>query len=217
MMAVVAYSHLVTMIMRRRGYGIVVSAVVSHRRFRRARQLAVVRVDHLLRHTRTVDVDRVHHVGARLVERLPRAHRAGAGARRVPRRGSGGRVLRRVPRRLGCVPPVVTGRVDHPGAHVVHLQHPARLRTAADDSAFLFCAASLVYLLAHRVARLETSSGWLTADIERGSRWLLRAGIALAAVAVLGGVLIGPRLPTANDSAHHRLARRRRTAGRARV
>jgi transglutaminase-like putative cysteine protease len=68
-------------------------------------------------------------------------------------------------------------------------------------SAFLFCAASLVYLLAHRVARLESSSGWLTADIERGSRWLLRAGVALAAVAVLGGVIIGPRLPTANDSA----------------
>jgi transglutaminase-like putative cysteine protease len=68
-------------------------------------------------------------------------------------------------------------------------------------SAFLFCATSLIYLLAHRVARLETSSGWLTADIERGSSWLLRAGIALTAVAVLGGVFIGPRLPTANDSA----------------
>jgi transglutaminase-like putative cysteine protease len=68
-------------------------------------------------------------------------------------------------------------------------------------SAFAFCAATLVYLLAHRVARLETSSGWLTADIERGSRWLLRAGAALSAVAVLGGVIIGPRLPSANDDA----------------
>jgi len=68
-------------------------------------------------------------------------------------------------------------------------------------SAFVFCSACLVYLLAHRVARLETSSGWLTADIARGSRWLLRAGIALAAVAVVGGVLIGPRLPTAADDA----------------
>lgn len=68
-------------------------------------------------------------------------------------------------------------------------------------SAFAFCAASLVFLLAHRVARLETSSGWLTADIERGSRWLLRAGTALAAVAVVGGVVIGPRLPSANDDA----------------
>jgi transglutaminase-like putative cysteine protease len=68
-------------------------------------------------------------------------------------------------------------------------------------SAFLFCAASLVYLLAHRVARLETSSGWLTADIDRGSQWLFRAGTALAAVAVIGGVVVGPRLPTANDSA----------------
>jgi transglutaminase-like putative cysteine protease len=67
-------------------------------------------------------------------------------------------------------------------------------------SAFLFCAASLLYLLAHRVARLETSSGWLTADIERGSRWLFRAGTALAAVAVLGGVVVGPRLPTADDA-----------------
>lgn len=68
-------------------------------------------------------------------------------------------------------------------------------------SAFLFCGASLWFLLAHRVARLETSSGWLTADIERGSRWLFRAGAALAAIAVLGGVIVGPRLPTANDSA----------------
>ena len=68
-------------------------------------------------------------------------------------------------------------------------------------SAFLFCAASLWFLLAHRVARLETSSGWLTADIERGSRWLFRAGAALAAVAVIGGVIVGPRLPTANDGA----------------
>jgi transglutaminase-like putative cysteine protease len=67
-------------------------------------------------------------------------------------------------------------------------------------SAFVFCAASLVYLLVHRVARLETSSGWLTADIERGSRWLFRAGATLAAVAVIGGVVVGPRLPTANDS-----------------
>jgi hypothetical protein len=67
-------------------------------------------------------------------------------------------------------------------------------------SAFLFCAASLVYLLAHRVARLETSSGWLTADIDRGSRWLFRAGTSLAAVAVIGGVVVGPRLPTANDT-----------------
>jgi transglutaminase-like putative cysteine protease len=68
-------------------------------------------------------------------------------------------------------------------------------------SAFVFCAACLVFLLAHRVARLETSSGWLTADIARGSQWLLRAGIALATVAVIGGVVIGPRLPTANDDA----------------
>jgi transglutaminase-like putative cysteine protease len=68
-------------------------------------------------------------------------------------------------------------------------------------SAFAFCAASLFFLLAHRVARLETSSGWLTADIERGSRWLFRAGTALAAVAVVGGVVVGPRLPTANDTA----------------
>jgi transglutaminase-like putative cysteine protease len=68
-------------------------------------------------------------------------------------------------------------------------------------SAFLFCAASVAFLLVHRVARLETSSGWLTADVERGSRWLFRAGAALAVVAVVGGVVIGPRLPTANDDA----------------
>jgi transglutaminase-like putative cysteine protease len=68
-------------------------------------------------------------------------------------------------------------------------------------SAVLFAAAALVFVLVHRVARLEGRSGWLTADVEPGGRALLRAGGALAVLAVLGGVVVGPRLPGAGDDA----------------
>jgi hypothetical protein len=47
-------------------------------------------------------------------------------------------------------------------------------------SAVVFAAASLAFVLVHRVARLEGRSGWLTTDVEPGGRSLLRAGGALA-------------------------------------
>ncbi len=103
-----------------------------HHRLHRPRQLVVVRVEHLLRRAGTVDVDGLHHLGARLVERVPRAHRASASTSRVPRRRGGRRLLRGVPRRLGRVPAVVTDRVDHSRAHLVHLQHVAGFRATAD-------------------------------------------------------------------------------------
>ena len=68
-------------------------------------------------------------------------------------------------------------------------------------SAVLFSAAVLAFVLVHRVARLETRSGWLTTDVEPGGRALLRVGSALAALAVLGGVVVGPRLPGADAPA----------------
>ena len=132
LMAVVAYSHLATLIMRRRGYGIVASAVVCTAGF-------VVLASWLWFASSTFfgipepsTWTAFTTLGARLVERVPRAHRAGTGAIRLPRRGSRGRLLRRVPGRLGCLPPVVTGRVADPRPDLVHLQHPARLRTTTD-------------------------------------------------------------------------------------
>jgi len=64
-----------------------------------------------------------------------------------------------------------------------------------------FIASVLVFLLAHRVARLEGGPGWLTAEVGRGSRAMLRTGAALCALAVAGGVVVGPRLPGAHDTA----------------
>jgi transglutaminase-like putative cysteine protease len=68
-------------------------------------------------------------------------------------------------------------------------------------SAVLFGLAALLFVLTQRVAVLELRAGWLTGERERGSQRLLRAGAALAVVAVLGGVIIGPRLPGAADAA----------------
>lgn len=68
-------------------------------------------------------------------------------------------------------------------------------------SAVAFAGAVLVFMLVQRVARLELTSGWLSADVERGSRWLLRTGAALSVLAVFGGIVVGPRLPGADDAA----------------
>jgi transglutaminase-like putative cysteine protease len=69
------------------------------------------------------------------------------------------------------------------------------------DSAAIFLAALMGFLLLHRIARQETSAGWLTADIDRGSQAGLRTGAALTAVALLAGVLLGPHLPGADSTA----------------
>jgi transglutaminase-like putative cysteine protease len=69
------------------------------------------------------------------------------------------------------------------------------------SSALLFATAALIFVLAQRLARLETTAGWITADMERGSAWLVRTGAALSVLAVLGGAFLGPRLPGADDPA----------------
>lgn len=66
-------------------------------------------------------------------------------------------------------------------------------------SAVLFAAAVLLFIIAHRAARLELTAGWLTGDLARGGSWLLRTGAAISAVAIAAGVVIGPRLPGAEQ------------------
>ena len=68
-------------------------------------------------------------------------------------------------------------------------------------SSVIFAAALLGFLLCHRIARQETSAGWLTADIQRGSRSMANTGLVLAAVAVLAGGLLAPKLPGASSPA----------------
>jgi transglutaminase-like putative cysteine protease len=65
------------------------------------------------------------------------------------------------------------------------------------DSSAVFLASILGFLLLHRTARQETSAGWLTADIDRGSQAGLRAGAALTGAALAFGVVLGPVLPGA--------------------
>jgi len=65
------------------------------------------------------------------------------------------------------------------------------------DSSAVFLASVLGFLLLHRTARQETSAGWLTADIDRGSQAGLRAGAALTAGALAFGIILGPVLPGA--------------------
>jgi transglutaminase-like putative cysteine protease len=77
-------------------------------------------------------------------------------------------------------------------------------------SAALFIAALLLFLLLHRIARQESSSGWLTSERpDAGARQPVRSGrhgpiilgTALVATAVLAGTIVGPRLPGAGSPA----------------
>jgi transglutaminase-like putative cysteine protease len=65
----------------------------------------------------------------------------------------------------------------------------------------LFVAAALAFLLVHRVTRQQSSAGWVSEDVRRGTNALLRAGGALAIVAVIAAMIIGPNLPQAHSAA----------------
>ncbi|MDY7101372.1 MAG: DUF3488 and transglutaminase-like domain-containing protein [Actinomycetota bacterium] len=80
----------------------------------------------------------------------------------------------------------------------------ASLLGAEDDRIILtvlFLAALLGFLLLHRVARQEASTGWIQGDAVRGSRALLRLGALLIVVALAAGVAFGPALPGAEADA----------------
>jgi transglutaminase-like putative cysteine protease len=63
----------------------------------------------------------------------------------------------------------------------------------------VFVATALAFILVHSVAKRETSAGWLSSDVDRGSRALLRVGALIAIVAVLAGIFVGPLLPGADS------------------
>ena len=69
------------------------------------------------------------------------------------------------------------------------------------DATVAFAGAATAFLLTHRIAKRETSSGWVTSDVARGSDALLRAGAVLGVLAVIGGVVAGQRLPGADSGA----------------
>jgi transglutaminase-like putative cysteine protease len=71
----------------------------------------------------------------------------------------------------------------------------------ASASAAVFIAAVLAFLLLHRTWRQESTTPWAAPDYLRSRHSLLPLGSVLAIVAVLGGALVAPRLPGAEDQA----------------
>ena len=61
----------------------------------------------------------------------------------------------------------------------------------------VFFVAAVGFLLLHRVARLEMSSGWVGGDGQRGARSQLTMGAAIAVVALVAVAVVGPLLPGA--------------------
>ncbi len=59
----------------------------------------------------------------------------------------------------------------------------------------VFMATALAFLLMHSVAKRETSAGWLSTDVARGSASLTKTGALLAATAAVAGIALGPNLP----------------------
>lgn len=62
----------------------------------------------------------------------------------------------------------------------------------------VFVAAVVLWSITQRTYTLAQRGVWLTVDRRRGPAGLARSGLAVAAVAVLLGVVIGPRLPGAD-------------------
>lgn len=64
----------------------------------------------------------------------------------------------------------------------------------------LFAASVLFFVVAHRASSIDSvSSSWLGATARRGTRAVLAAGAAIASVALVFGLVAGPRLPGAQD------------------
>ena len=68
-------------------------------------------------------------------------------------------------------------------------------------SAGLFAATVLAFVLLHRITRQSRGSVWVGRGAASGSRALLGAGAAVIAIAVVGGGIVGPRMPGARSSA----------------
>jgi transglutaminase-like putative cysteine protease len=63
----------------------------------------------------------------------------------------------------------------------------------------LFASASLLFVLEHRVAQRERTTTWLANQVQQGSTWLLKVGATAVGLAALGGLLIAPKLPGADQ------------------
>jgi transglutaminase-like putative cysteine protease len=68
-------------------------------------------------------------------------------------------------------------------------------------SAGMFIVAAFAFVLVHRVTRQQSSSGWVSSDVQRGTNAMLKVGGALVAVAVAVAMVVGPNLPQAHSEA----------------
>lgn len=64
-----------------------------------------------------------------------------------------------------------------------------------------YIAAALLFLLSHEASQRVRTTAWFNGRAGRGPGALVVAGSVLAAVALAGGLLIGPKLPGAGDEA----------------
>jgi transglutaminase-like putative cysteine protease len=65
----------------------------------------------------------------------------------------------------------------------------------------MFLLGAFAFLLLHRVTRQQSSPGWVSSDVQRGTNALLRTGAGLALLAVVAAVIVGPNLPQAHSEA----------------
>lgn len=68
-------------------------------------------------------------------------------------------------------------------------------------AALTFTAALLSFVAAHRAFLTQYDQAWLASSPESGPRATLRAGAALAVVALVGGLVLAPRLPGSDADA----------------
>lgn len=75
---------------------------------------------------------------------------------------------------------------------------PSRHRLVATVA---YIAACLLFLLAHEASHRVRTTAWFNGRPGRGPGALLVSGAVVAVIAVLGGLLVGPKLPGAGDKA----------------
>jgi transglutaminase-like putative cysteine protease len=63
----------------------------------------------------------------------------------------------------------------------------------------LYATAALLFVLEHRVAQRERTTTWLANQVSQGSSWLIKVGVTTVLVASVAGLILGPRLPGAGE------------------
>jgi hypothetical protein len=78
------------------------------------------------------------------------------------------------------------------------MQGADRQRTMATAT---YATAVLLFVLLHRTVRNDSGASWLAASPREGRWSLVRVGTTLALTGILGGLVLGPAVPGAGDSA----------------